>query len=219
MNERKKTGRFVKCLLCPRPLAVLSTYAPRAQFVSTGFGSNTPDASIFRPDSLLMMTRRKGQLGDATREARAPCPSRDANAVRSMQTGARRIVQGSEVLISHLHKSKRVSKLGTRGAKQHAMRRKRGTVLLFRDEIDRSDSVFGNATPRAVRKVPARRSRATSHARVAEISAVGVGREKKAANLFAEKICGPACPKPKKFVVARLLSLKKCEPDPTGQDS
>ena len=87
--------------------------------------------------------------------------------------------------------------------------------LLFRDEIDRSDSVFGNATPRAVRKVPARRSRATSHARVAEISAVGVGREKKA----AEKICGPACPKPKNFVVARLLSLKKCEPDPTGQDS
>ena len=149
----------------------------------------------------------------------APCPSRDATAVRSMQTGARRIVQGSEVLISHLHKSKRVSKLGTRGAKQHAMRRKRGTVLLFRDEIDRSDSVFGNATPRAVRKVPARRSRATSHARVAEISAVGVGREKKAANLFAEKICGPACPKPKKFVVARLLSLKKCEPGPTGQDS
>ena len=122
------------------------------------------------------------------------------------------------MLISHLHKSKRVSKLGTRGAKQHAMRRKRGTVLLFRDEIDRSDSVFGNATPRAVRKVPARRSRATSHARVAAISAVGVGREKKAANLFAEKICGPACPKPKNFVVARLLSLKKCEPGPTGQD-
>ena len=134
-----------------------------------------------------------------------------------MQTGARRIVQGSEVLISHLHKSKRVSKLGTRGAKQHAMRRKRGTVLLFRDEIDRSDSVFGNATPRAVRKVPARRSRATSHARVAEIS--GWRGQKKKANLFAEKICGPACPKPKNFVVARLLSLKKCEPGPTGQDS
>ena len=163
----------------------------------------------------------KGTSADspARPPARAPCPSRDANAIRSMQTGARRIVQGSEVLISHLHKSKRVSKPGTRGARQHAMRRKRGTVLLFRDEIDRSDSVFGNATPRAVRKVPARRSRATSHARVAEISAVGVGREKKAANLFAEKICGPACPKPKNFVVARLLSLKKCEPDPTGQDS
>ena len=92
----------------------------------------------------------------------APCPSRDANAVRSMQTGARRIVQGSEVLISHLHKSKRVSKLGTRGAKQHAMRRKRGTVLLFRDEIDRSDSVFRNATPRAVMQVPAVSSWATS---------------------------------------------------------
>ena len=150
--------------------------------------------------------------------ARAPCPSRGANAVRSMQTGARRIVQGSEVLISHLHKSKRVSKLGTRGAKQHAMRRKRGTVLLFRDEIDRSDSVFGNATPRAVRKVPARRSRAPPMHTWRRFR-VGVGREKKAANLFAEKICGPACPKPKFFVVARLLSLKKCEPDPTGQDS
>ena len=91
--------------------------------------------------------------------------------------------------------------------------------LQFRDAIDPVDSALGNATPRAVRKVPPRRSRATSHARVAEISAVGVGREKKAANLFAEKICGPACPKPKNFVVARLLSLKKCEPGPTGQDS
>ena len=44
------------------------------------------------------------------------------------------------------------------------MRRKRGTVLLFRDEIDRSDSVFRNATPRAVMQVPAVSSRGTSHA-------------------------------------------------------
>ena len=148
--------------------------------------------------------RQPGLTPRTHARARAPCPSRDANAVRSMQTGARRIVQGSEVLISHLHKSKRVSKLGTRGAKQHAMRRKRGTVLLFRDEIDRSDSVFGNATPRAVRKVPARRSRATSHARVAEISAVGVGREKKAES-FCGKNLWPCVPQAKKFCGGKTL--------------
>ena len=82
-----------------------------------------------------------------------------------MQTGARRIVEKIEVLISHLHKRKRVSKLEL-GDKQHAMRRKRGTVLLFRDEIDRSDSMFRNATPRAVMQVPAVSSWATSYARV-----------------------------------------------------
>ena len=42
------------------------------------------------------------------------------------------------------------------------MRRKLGTVLLFRDEIDRSDGVFRNATPRAVMQVPAVSSWATS---------------------------------------------------------
>ena len=161
------------------------------------------EASTAASAGLKIQTSSDRNTGKGTRTdsltplpPRAPCPSHGANAARSMQTGARRIVQGSEVLISHLHKSKRVSKLGTRGAKQHAMRRKRGTVLLFRDEIDRSDSVFGNATPRAVRKVPARRSRATSHARVAEISAVGVGREKKA-NLLRKKFVALRAPSQK----------------------
>ena len=39
--------------------------------------------------------------------------------------------------------------------------------LQFRDAIDPVDSALGNATPRAVRKVPAMSSRATSRARVA----------------------------------------------------
>ena len=38
--------------------------------------------------------------------------------------------------------------------------------LQFRDEIDRAESVLGNATPCAIRQVPALGSRATSHARV-----------------------------------------------------
>ena len=96
---------------------------------------------------------------------RAPCP---AKAVRSMQTGARRIVQGSKVLIRHLHKSKRVSKLQL--AARSSMRCVavgngvgRGTVLLLH-EIDRADSTLRNATPLAVMQVPAVSSRGTSHA-------------------------------------------------------
>jgi len=53
--------------------------------------------------------------------------------------------------------------------------------LQFRDEIDRAESVLGNATPCAIRQVPALGSRATSHARVlrllcqtvAQISEIG----------------------------------------------
>ena len=74
------------------------------------------------------------------------------------------------MLIRHLHKSKRVTKLEL--AARSSMRcvavgngSGRGTVLLFH-EIDRADSTLRNATPLAVMQVPAVSSWATSrHAR------------------------------------------------------
>jgi hypothetical protein len=70
--------------------------------------------------------------------------------------------------------------------------------LQFRDAIDPVDSALGNATPRAVRKVPAMRSRATSHARVAEISAVAwEAQRKKQRNFLGKKIVALRAPSQK----------------------
>ena len=157
----------------------------------------------------------KGRQPGPTPRARARCPSHGANAVRSMQTGARRIVQKIEVLISHLHKRKRVSKLEL-GDKQHAMRRKRGTVLLFRDEIDRSDSVFGNATPRAVLQVPAVSGWATSRHACRQLAWISISQIERA--YFLKNLRSCVC-EPKICGGQDSWGPKKCEPDLTGQDS
>jgi hypothetical protein len=113
-----------------------------------------------------------------------------------------------------------VSKLGIRGAKQHAMRRKRGTVLLFRDEIDGSDSVFRNATPRAVMQVPAVSSWATSgHTRrqFGECGTISISEI--VAALFFWKNLRSCVPEAKKICGQDSWGPKKCELDPTDRDS
>ena len=111
------------------------------------------------------------------------------------------------MLIRHLHKSKRVSKLQL--AARSSMRCVavgngvgRGTVLLFH-KIDRADSTLRNATPLAVMQVPAVSSRGTSHAcALWLVGQLSVTDFRSAALIF------------EKFAVLRARAKKIC-----GQDS